>query len=65
VQARRVDEGELAEILRAHEAALEHLVGFRHHLPEVGHVEVGEVRAEDRVQPRAEALIERPHRGAV
>src|SRR5438105_9689811 len=40
VQARRVGEGELAEVLRAHEAPLDHLERFGHHVLEVGHVEV-------------------------
>ena len=58
---RGVGERELAEILLGDEALLHHLERFGNHLPEIGHVEMREVGAEDRPQPDAHAGIEGPH----
>ena len=58
VQTRGVGERELPEILLRHEALLHQLEGFRNHLPEIGHVEMRKVGAEDRPQPDAHTGIE-------
>ena len=58
VQTRGVGERELPEILLRHEALLHHLKRFRNHLPEIGHVEMREVGAEDRPKPDAHTGIE-------
>src|SRR5712691_5592444 len=58
-----VGEGEVAEVLRGDETVLDELVGLRQHLEHVRHVEVADVGAEQRVEPRAErvdAAVERP-----
>src|SRR5215207_3652741 len=54
VQAGGVGEGELTEVLLGHETVLEYLERVRHHLGEIRDVEMREVRAEDRPQPRTE-----------
>ena len=61
VEARRVGECKLPEILFAHEAPGQELVRFGQHFSEIGHVEVSEVGAEDRSQSDAHPGIECPH----
>ena len=48
VQTRGVGERELAEIVLGHEALLDQLKGFRNHVREIGHIEMGKVGAENR-----------------
>src|SRR5688572_21716871 len=62
VQARGIAESEFAEVLLLHVALLDRLECFRDHFPEIGHVEMREVGAEDRAQPDAHAGIESHHR---
>jgi hypothetical protein len=54
VKTRGVRKRELPEILLGHEALFDQLERFRNHLPEIGHVEMGEVGAEDRPYSSAE-----------
>src|SRR2546422_7258035 len=62
-EAHGVGEHEVLEVVVVDEAVLDQLVRLRHHVGHVGHVEVADVRREDRVQPRAHRvrlLVERP-----
>src|SRR5882672_2657494 len=51
-----IGEGEVAEIIGGDELVLHELVGFGQHVHHVGHVEVTDVRSEQRVEPRAEGV---------
>src|SRR5713101_8144715 len=58
-----VGEREVAEVVGGDEAVLEEFVCLGQHVQHVRHVEVADVGAEDRVEPRAErvhAAVERP-----
>src|SRR2546428_7132689 len=62
-EAHGVGEHEVLEVVVVDEAVLDQLVRLRHHLGHVGHVEVADVRREDRVEPRAHRvglLVEGP-----
>src|SRR5437879_648613 len=62
-EAHGVGEHEVLEVMVVDEAVLDQLVRLRHHLGHVGHVEVADVRGEDRVEPRAHRvglLVEGP-----
>src|SRR5213083_642023 len=64
----RVGEDEVAERLLAEHARLDERPGLGQHLPHVGHVPVTDVRAEHRLQARAERVypgVERDRRDAV
>ena len=55
VQTRGIGKRELPEILLGDEAVFDQLERFRNHLPEIGHVEMREVGAEDRPYSSAES----------
>jgi hypothetical protein len=55
VQTRGVAKREFPEILLGHKAFFDQLERFRHHLPEIGHVEMREVGAEHRPYSFAES----------
>src|SRR5207247_2427490 len=62
-QPHGVGEGEVAEVLERDEPVLDELVGLGEDVRHVGHVEVADVRAEERVEPcaaRIDAAVERP-----
>src|SRR5215831_18752235 len=52
-QPHDVGEGEVAEISRARQPGLDHLIGLGYDLGHVRHVEMADVRAEDRIEPGA------------
>jgi hypothetical protein len=60
-QAHRVGEGEVAEVALGDVAVLDQLIGLRQRVAHVDDVEMPDIRAIDRVEPRAErvALAER------